>query len=155
MRATNERLRDYGITLFRLIVGAVFVLHGAQKLFVFGHAGVAGGFAQMGIPAPELAAWVVTLVEFIGGIALILGLGTRLVAIPLMIDMIGAIFFVHGKNGFFLPNGYEFALVMLVASAGLALTGSGALALDNLIGRTRHELAESEAAETRRHRHAA
>ena len=98
---------------------------------------------------------MVTLVEFIGGIALILGLGTRLVAIPLVIDMIGAIFFVHGKNGFFLPNGYEFALVMLVTSAGLALTGSGALALDNLIGRTRYERAEGEVAETRRHRHAA
>jgi putative oxidoreductase len=155
MRETNEKLRDYGITLFRLMVGAVFMLHGAQKLFVFGHPGVVGGFSQMGIPAPEFTAWLVILIEFIGGIALILGLGTRLVAIPLVIDMIGAIFFVHWKNGFFLPNGYEFALVMLVTSAGLALTGSGALALDNLIGRSRYELATGEMAETRRHRHAA
>jgi putative oxidoreductase len=137
MRANNETSRAYGITLFRLIVGLVFVMHGAQKLFTYGHAGVVGGFTQMGIPAADLTAWVVTIVEFFGGLALILGLGTRIVAVPLVIDMLGAIVFVHWKNGFFLPNGYEFALTLLVASASLALTGSGALALDNLIGRSR------------------
>ena len=137
MRANIETLRDYGITLFRLIVGVIFVMHGAQKLFVFGHAGVAGGFAQMGVPAADLAAWVVTIVEFFGGIALILGLATRIVTIPLMVNMLVAITLVHLKNGFFLPNGYEFALTMLVANAGLMLTGPGALALDNLIGRAR------------------
>ena len=137
MRANNENMRAYGIALFRLIVGLVFVMHGAQKLFTYGHAGVAGGFTQFGVPAPELTAWVVTIVEFFGGLALILGLGTRIVAIPLMINMLAAIVFVHWKNGFFLPNGYEFALTLLLANAGLTLTGSGALALDNLIGRSR------------------
>jgi putative oxidoreductase len=153
MRANNETLRAYGITLFRLMVGLVFAMHGAQKLFAYGHAGVAGGFTQMGIPAADLTAWVVTIVEFFGGLALILGLGTRIVAIPLMINMLGAIAFVHWKNGFFLPNGYEFALTLLVANAGLALTGSGALALDNLFGRSRRaEYAEPvPAAEAKRH----
>ena len=155
MTNNNDTLRAYGITLFRLIVGAVFVLHGAQKLFVFGHAGVAGGFAQMGIPVAGFSAWLVMIVEFFGGLALILGLGTRLVAIPLVIDMIGAIYFVHAKHGFFLPNGYEFALLLGVLSAGLALTGSGALALDNLIGRRRYEADTTKATGTQQQRRAA
>ena len=152
MRANNETLGAYGITLIRLMVGLIFLMHGAQKLFVFGHAGVTGGFTQMGIPMADLAAWIVTLVEFGGGIALILGLGTRIVAIPLIVNMLGAITFVHLKNGFFLPNGYEFALTLLVVSAGLVLTGSGALALDNLIGRARdaRALETTAAAEARR-----
>ena len=152
MRANNETLRDYGITLIRLIVGLVFAMHGGQKLFAYGHAGVAGGFAQMGIPAADLTAWIVTFVEFFGGIALILGLGTRIVTIPLIVNMLGAISFAHLKNGFFLPNGYEFALTLLVANAGLLLTGPGALALDNLIGRARETrgLAAATAADARR-----
>src|SRR5262245_2695489 len=153
MRANDETLRAYGVMLIRLMVGVIFAMHGAQKLFVFGHAGVAGGFGQMGIPVADLTAWIVTMVEFLGGIALILGLGTRIVAIPLIVNMLGAITFVHLKNGFFLPNGYEFALTLLVLNAGLVLTGSGALALDNLIGRARdaRALVTKTAAETRRH----
>jgi putative oxidoreductase len=155
MRANTENLRAYGITLFRLIVGLVFVMHGAQKLFTYGHAGVVGGFTQMGIPAADLTAWVVTMVEFFGGLALILGLGTRIVAIPLMVNMLGAIAFVHWKNGFFLPNGYEFALTLLLANAGLALTGSGALALDNVIGRSRKARVAEPATVTETKRRAA
>ena len=128
---------QYGITLLRVIVGLVFVMHGGQKLFVMGIDGVAGFFGQIGIPFAYASALLVTAVELLGGVLLIAGLFTRFVTPLLAATMIGAIAAVHGSKGFFLPEGYEFALTLLVASASLFLTGSGALALDNVLGRDR------------------
>ncbi len=125
--------KSLGITLFRLAVGTVFLAHGGQKLFVYHFAGVAQFFAHAGIPLPTLSAVVVTLVEFFGGLALIFGLGTRIAAALLAIDMIGAIVLVHAKHGFFLPTGFEYAFTMLLANIGLILTGPGALAFDNFL----------------------
>lgn len=127
--------QPWGIALVRAVVGGVFLAHGSQKLFSFSFHGVAGFFAHLGIPAPAFSAVVVTLVEFIGGIALLLGVGTRVAALLLAIDMIGAIVFVHGKAGFFLPAGFEYALTMLAVNLGLLLAGPGAAAIDNAIGR--------------------
>lgn len=128
--------KSWGTTILRLAVGTVFLAHGAQKLFVYHFAGVTQFFAHAGIPLPALSAVVVTLVEFFGGLALVLGLGTRVAAALVAIDMIGAIVLVHAKGGFFLPTGFEYAFTMLAANVGLVLTGPGALALDNLFGRT-------------------
>jgi putative oxidoreductase len=73
-------------------------------------------------------------VEFLGGIALILGLATRWASLLLAINMVGAIYFVHWKNGFYSNHGgYEFALSLLAACLALALSGAGALAMDSLI----------------------
>jgi putative oxidoreductase len=108
-------------------------MHGGQKLFVWGFGGVAAFMGQVGIPAPMLAAVVVTLVEFVGGLAFLLGLFTRWFAIPLAIDMLVAIFAVHLRGGFFLPNGYEFALTLLAANMALAWLGSGEVSVDNLL----------------------
>jgi putative oxidoreductase len=124
----------WGIALVRIVVGLVFLAHGSQKLFSFGFHGVAGFFAHAGIPVPAVSAVAVTLVEFLGGIALVLGVGTRIAALLLAVDMLGAIVFVHGKNGFFLPTGFEYALTMLAANVGLVLAGPGAVAIDNAIG---------------------
>ena len=119
------------ITLVRLIVGVVFLVHGSQKLFSIGLPGITGFFTQIGIPLPGIAAPVVAFVEFLGGIALILGIFTRIAAILLAIDMCGAILFVHGKNGFFLPNGFEYALTMLVANIAIAIGGPGGYAVES------------------------
>ncbi len=124
-----------GIALVRFIVGLVFLVHGSQKLFVFGFHGVQMFFTQGHIPLPAASAVVVTLVEFLGGVALILGLGTRIAAALIAINMLGAIVFVHLKGGFFAPAGFEYPLTLLIASAGLAIAGSGAFALDNLLRR--------------------
>lgn len=129
--------KSWGITLVRLAVGTVFLAHGAQKLFVFHFAGVTQFFAHAGIPLPAITGVIVPLVEFFGGLALVLGLGTRVGAALLAINMLGAIVFVHAKGGFFLPTGFEYAFTMLAANVGLVLTGPGALAVDNLLGRTR------------------
>jgi putative oxidoreductase len=128
-------LHGWGITTLRVVVGIVFLMHGGQKLFVWGFGGVAAFLGQVGVPAPMLAGVVVTLIEFLGGLALMIGLFTRWIAIPLAIDMLVAILTVHLWGGFFLPNGYEFALTLLAANVALALLGSGEASVDKLLDR--------------------
>ena len=134
-----ERLtrQGIGIAALRLIVGLVFLVHGSQKLFVYHFAGVTGFFTHGNIPLTAVSAVVVTLVEFLGGVALILGLGTRVAAILLAINMAGAIYFVHLSAGFFAPKGYEYPLTLLVANVAIALAGAGVCAFDNLLGKSK------------------
>jgi putative oxidoreductase len=127
--STTEK-RSWGITLLRVIVGIVFLAHGSQKLFVYGFHGFAGFLAQMGLPT--FLAPLVIIIEFVGGAALLLGIGTRIAAAAIAVNMLGAVLGVHLKGGFFLPTGFEYALTMLAASAALALTGPGAASLDGL-----------------------
>jgi putative oxidoreductase len=122
-------LQSYGLTVLRVVVGVVFLVHGYQKLFTFGIHGVAGMFGHMGIPLPAFFAVVVTLVEFVGGLLLIVGVATRVAAAFIAMDMLGAILFVHAKHGFFNPGGVEFPLTLLSAAVCLTLAGGGALSL--------------------------
>jgi len=129
--------QGWGTTILRVVVGIVFLVHGGQKLFVFGFGGVAGFMGQVGIPAPMLAGVIVTAVELLGGLAMLVGLFTRWAAVPLAFNMLVAILVVHLKAGFFLPNGYEFALTLMGASVALALLGSGEASLDRVLERRR------------------
>lgn len=134
---TTGRRLDLGLAVLRIGAGLVFMAHGGQKLFVFGIDGVTAGFTQMGIPLAAVSAPLVALVELLGGLALVVGLLTRLAAVGLAITMLGAILFVHLAAGFFLPNGSEFALTLLAAAVALALTGAGDFSLDGLRARRR------------------
>lgn len=126
----NASLSSWGPTVLRFIVGVVFLAHGWQKVHMGVH-GVAGFLGMSGIPVPTISAAVLIAVELLGGIALILGIGTRWVAVLLAFDMVVAILAVHLKNGFFMPHGYEYPLTLLAASISLALTGGGRASLDS------------------------
>src|SRR4051794_24348472 len=131
---TLDQALPWGIALLRIVVGGAFFMHGLQKLFQMGIPGVTGFFASLGIPAPEVAAVVVSLVETFGGLALILGLFTRLAGVLLAADMLVALLVVHRPNGFFAGDGgVELVLVLGAAVLALAITGPGALALDSLL----------------------
>ncbi len=122
-----------GISLLRAIAGFVFFMHGWQKLVDIGIDGTEFYFEMLGIPLPELAAVVVTLVELVGGAALIVGVLTRIAAALLAIDMLVATLVVNLENGFFVVNnGFELTLLLLTIMAVLMMTGPGAFAGDNL-----------------------
>lgn len=131
--STSTTRFDLGLAALRLTTGAIFAAHGAQKLFVYGFAGVSGAFGGMHIPAPAITGPLTGLVEFFGGLALVFGLLTRLAGFGLAITMIGAIAFVHLASGFFAPNGFEYPLSLLGATIALALAGAGRYSLDALI----------------------
>lgn len=121
---------DRGLLVLRIALGVVFVMHGWQKLTVYGISGVAGGFGQMGFPLPTANAVLITAVELVGGLMLLAGAGTRIVAALLAFAMLVATVVAHGSGGFFLPTGYEFALTLMLASLALTQTGSGRYSVD-------------------------
>ena len=133
-KRADMSLGPFGIALIRIVTGFVFVMHGQQKFFEMGVGNVEGWFRSLGIPAPALAALVVSLVELVGGAALIGGAATRLFGILLAVDMLVALLVFHLPNGFFVANnGVELVLVLGATSLSLVLTGPGALAIDAML----------------------
>ncbi|GGI02580.1 DoxX family protein [Arthrobacter liuii] len=136
-------LTTTALAALRIILGFLFAAHGWQKFNEWTIAGTQASFAKMGVPAADVMAPAVAVLELAGGIALVLGILTRVVAALLVVDMLGALFLVHAPAGVFAANGgYELVLLLAAASFALALTGAGRLSLDGaLFGRGKSRLA--------------
>lgn len=127
---TDTHLTAIGALVLRAGLGVLFVAHAGLKLFVFTPAGTAAFFGSLGLP-PALG-YLTIAAELLGGVALILGVWTRLVSLALIPILLGAIVLVHGKAGFFFMNpngGWEFIAFWIVALVTQALIGDGAFAL--------------------------
>ncbi|WHX50809.1 DoxX family protein [Paenibacillus woosongensis] len=129
---------DTGLLLIRLVVGILFIGHGAQKLFGmfggYGPKGTGGWMESIGIKPGVLMAVLAGLMEFVGGLLFTLGFLMPLAAALIALAMLGAIVKVHFKNGLWATaNGYEYPLVLLVVAIAVALTGAGDISLDALL----------------------
>lgn len=129
----------------RFIIGIGFIYHGAIKLFSgAGHEMFVRMLNDIGIPAATVASWLVGLVEFAGGIAILLGTFLSIASIVLIIDMLVAMFMVNLPNGFDVMNvtvmieagptygmpGFEINLLYIAGLVSLLLTGAGNWSLD-------------------------
>jgi Predicted membrane protein len=130
MVALTRRFDTLGLLLLRVIVGFLIAAHGFQKLTTIGPAGFGrGALDPLGVPAPVVFGYIVAFAELVGGVLLILGLLTRLVALVLTIDLIVAIVLVKVKVGLIaqMAAGAELDLAYIAAFLALFLMGPGAL----------------------------
>jgi len=123
---------DVALLIARVIVGAIFMAHGAQKLFgAFGGPGLAGVVQSMGP-----LGYLVTIGEFFGGLGLIVGFLSRFSAASLIVIMLGAIGMVHSKVGFFMNwtgnqggEGFEYHLLAIALLLVILIAGPGRFAI--------------------------
>jgi len=144
MKRLLSTSNDVSLTLLRLVLGVVFFAHGAQKMLGwfggYGFHGTMGFIQHMGFPAP--VAFLVICTEFFGGLGLIVGLLTRIAALGIGVDMIGAVLIVHLPNGFFMNwagnqkgEGFEYHLLAIAIAATLLLRGAGKFSADGALSK--------------------
>lgn len=134
---TQATLATIASALLRLAAGALFMMHGWQKLDD-GVPATTAWLESLNLPYATLAAPALIGVELLGGAALVLGVATRFVSLVLLVEMAAAWYLVHRGQGFFaVQGGWELVALLAVVLAGFALTGSGRSGLDRLLGRRR------------------
>ncbi|RSD28474.1 DoxX family protein [Mesobacillus subterraneus] len=131
-------MMDLGLLIIRLVIGILFIGHGAQKLFGwfggYGLKGTGGWFESIGMKPGVTMALFAGLAELIGGILLAAGLLTPLAALMIAGTMLMAIVKVHAPNGLWsTANGYEYNLTLIAVTVGLALIGPGKYAIDAIL----------------------
>lgn len=126
--AGGAGLESYGVTILRVTLGIIYIMHAYLALFVYGVRGTIAFQRSLGLPLPEVGVWYVIVAHGLGGALLALGLFTRWAALANLPIMAGAFFLVHLKEGFFMgkDGGYEYALLVLGATIAQALLGAGA-----------------------------
>ena len=129
---------NIGLLIIRLVIGILFIGHGAQKLFGwfggYGLKGTGGWFESIGMKPGVTMALLAGLAELLGGLLFTLGLLTPLAGIMIAGTMVIAIAKVHGPNGLWsTSNGYEYNLTILAVAIGIALVGPGQYALDTFL----------------------
>ncbi len=135
----------WGTTLLRVMLGVILVMHGYLALAVLGPATAAGYVTSLGYRSAlaSALAWYLVVVHLAGGTLILVGLWTRLTALLQVPIMASAAFLLHFPQGFFMrgilldaakgqtvAGGYEYALLVLVATLAVALLGPGALSVD-------------------------
>lgn len=129
-------VRDFALLVLRLVLGAVFVAHGFNHWFDVGMAETGRQFADLGVPEPQLSAYLTGTVELIGGAFLAVGLLTTITASLLVLLVLAAGYFVHLGNGFFIENGgVEYPLVLAAALFIITVFGTGRASLDGVLTR--------------------
>lgn len=126
---THARTAPYAALLLRLALGTMFIAHGLLKVFVFTLPGTAQFFASQGFPG--WAAYPVATAELLGGVLLVLGVHSRIVAAGLIPVLLGALA-VHAGNGWLFTaahGGWEYPAFLVVAALAQVLLGDGAFAL--------------------------
>ena len=137
-----EGLQKLAILVLQLLLGFVFAVHGAQKLFGPSFYGLAwdayvGFFDKFGISPGWFWLWVVSITEFVGGICIFFGFLTRFWAAGLVIDMTVAVLKIHINVGFFWlrqGGGLEFPMTLGLVALALVLSGPSFLSVDRAIG---------------------
>ncbi len=132
---SRSDLIPYAALVLRLSLGALFLAHGSLKLLVFKPSGTAAYFRSLGLPG--FVGYLTIAAELGGGILLILGVATSLVALALIPLILGTILMVHGAKGWMFSNeggGWEFPAFWAAALLVQALLGSGAFSLGHALG---------------------
>jgi putative oxidoreductase len=157
LKLLNETLwRNWAPLPLRLVIGYGFMAHGWAKLNR-GPGEFAKLLEQIGTPLPEATAWLSTLIEILGGLAIVAGALVTAVSIPLIVMMLVALFTVHLRYGFsaintigltadgpqFGPPGYEVNLLYIAGLLALVLAGAGPFSIDRLLARRKGEPAAS------------
>ena len=128
--------QDVALLLIRLIIAAIFLYHGSQKLFgAFGGPGLKGWhnvIVTLGMPMPWVSAILSACAEFFGGLIFLVGTGLRIIAIPLEINMMVATWVTHVHGFNVLNNGCEYPLCLLVIVAAMFIMGPGRYTLGAL-----------------------
>lgn len=131
-----DKLKDLPLLVLRAVLVYNFFKPALYKVTDF--TGTADWFESLGIPFPTLNAYLSGFTEMSGVILLTLGLGSRIIAVPMIIVMIVAIYTVHIDNGFkAIHNGYELPLYFIIMLFTLIVYGSGKISLDYLLIRRR------------------
>lgn len=146
----SRALNDAAALLLRLVLAAVFVAHGWQKVYDWTIDGTTDRFVEMDIPFPEVSAPSLAVLELVGGGLLGLGVFTRLLAAALGAAMIGALVLVHVDNGpFVTDNGFELVLVLAGGCLAIGLMGPGRVRADRVLVRWFSREDDMEMAPTR------
>jgi putative oxidoreductase len=129
----TQRQLAFGLLILRIALGAVFIIHGGQKLFQMGPSGTGGMLTQMGVPGAAVIGPLLSFVEPLAGVGVLLGLLTRLAGLAIACDMLGAILTFHIHHGFFVHMGIEFVMMNCASGLALAALGAGAFSIDHAI----------------------